>query len=475
MAGLCTAIAAAPRPVLLLSRGDHALDCASALAQGGLAAAVGCDDSPDLHATDTLTAGAGDNDRKAVEWLTGSAPGTVTWLESLGIDFDHDQVGYLLAREGGHSRDRVLHLGGDASGSRLVGHLSHVAQKASHIVWKQGCDVDALGLAQDRVVSVRWRQRQKCHATACSAVVLAGGSVAGAFLDTTHPCSSDGAALMLALKAGASGRDLHYIQFHPTALFAQSAADSRMRLITEALRGAGAVLRDHRGHRFMLELHRDGELAPRDVCARGVWQAQLRDGWAWLHAEHLKIDWNRQFPTVLRTCLEAGVDPRKQALPIGVAAHYQVGGLACDLDGHTSVQGVFAVGEIASSGVHGANRLASNSLLEAATAGRRLGQMLSGLTPGPVPEAEHWVERGAPASGDQLACLRQMVQQYLGPLRDASEIRRGLQLVDEGGPLSGRWQAQLLAAIMRSALADPCSRGVHWWRGCTPSQQSVTA
>lgn len=474
IAGLSTAIAAAPRPVLLLSRGKDPLDCASALAQGGLAAALEASDAPALHAEDTLAAGAGRNQRDAVDWLTGCAPQAVAWLESLGIAFDRGAGGYLLAREGGHRCHRVLHIGGDATGRELVARLARIAGSCAHITWKSNCDVEALGLAGGRVVAVRWRSAQGLEETPCAALVMAGGSLAASFADTTHPASSDGAALALALQAGARGRDLHYIQFHPTALHAQTTGDGRMPLITEALRGAGALLRDHRGHRFMGELHADAELAPRDVCARGVWQAQLRDGWAWLHAEHLRIDWERQFPTVLRTCLDAGIDPRLQPIPVGTAAHYQIGGVACDLDGRSSLPGLYAVGEIASTGVHGANRLASNSLLEAVLGGRRLGDHLAAMLPAAPASVERWVQRGAAASGAEAARLRQLAQRCLGPLREPEEVRCGLRLVDDDGPLGGHWQARLLGHLLRSALADASPAGVHCWREGAASQAAAT-
>jgi L-aspartate oxidase len=464
VAGLSTAIAAAPRPVLLLSRGKDPLDCASALAQGGLAAALAPPDHPAQHAEDTLIAGAGRNRRDAVDWLTTSAPQAVAWLESLGIAFDRDANGYLLAREGGHRCHRVLHIGGDATGRELVTRLAGIAGRCAHITWKSDCDVEALGLANGRVAALRWRSRQGLEETPCAALVMAGGSLAACFADTTHPLGSDGAALALALRAGVRSRDLHYVQFHPTAMYAQAGGDGRMPLVTEALRGAGALLRDHRGSRFMTELHADAELAPRDVCARGVWQAQRRDGWAWLHAEHLRIEWERQFPSVLRSCLAAGIDPRRQPIPVGTAAHYQVGGIACDLDGRSSLPGLYAVGEIASSGVHGANRLASNSLLEAVLGGRRLGGHLATLAPTPRSSVDHWVERGAAAATAEVRSLRHLAQRCLGPLREPEEVRAGLQLVDPDGALGGTWQARLLGHLLRSALSDADPAGVHCWR-----------
>lgn len=464
VAGLCTALALAPRPVLLLSRGEDAMSCASALAQGGLAAAVGPGDGPREHARDTLIAGGGENDRDAVNWLTDAAAAGVAWLEANGVLFDRNGSGYALAREGGHRRARVLHCGGDATGHALVAALAHLAGQAPHITWINGADLDALGLAQSGVTAIRWRDRGRQRESASAAVVLAGGSLAGIFSDSTHPPDSDGSALYLALVAGAAARSLHYIQFHPTALYCVQGSEQRMPLITEALRGAGAVLRDAHGRRFMKSIHPQAELAPRDVCARAVWQAQQRSGWAWLHAEHLDIDWDKQFPTVMRTCLASGIDPRRDPLPVGVAAHYQVGGITCDLDGRTTIPRLSVVGEIASSGVHGANRLASNSLLEAVVAGIRLGRRLSTEQASAPAAPMRWVTRGPAASESERATLRQLAQRCLGPLREPGELRAALELLSPQQGLGSCWSGRLLSRVVVSALADPRSNGVHCWR-----------
>ncbi|GIX34574.1 MAG: L-aspartate oxidase [Lysobacteraceae bacterium] len=443
LAGLSTALAAAPRPVLLIDRSLDPMDCATALAQGGMAAAVDPQDSPALHARDTQIAGAWRNDPLAVDWLTRSAATTVVWLESQGVHFDRIGPRYRLAREGGHSLPRVLHVGGDASGRGLLQALLRRADgQAGHIRCIRGATLIGIGLSRNRVVAVRWQRAGRIEEAGCSGLVLACGGYTALHPDSTHPSGSDGAALLLAMKAGARPRDLHYLQFHPTALHVPGREGGRMPLITEALRGCGATLCDREGRRIMLGRHPLAELAPRDVCARAVFTIQQRQGCAYLHAWHLDLDWEDRFPGVLRTCLEAGLDPRRDPIPVRAAAHYQIGGIACDLDGRTAVEGLFVAGEIASSGVHGANRLASNSLLEAASAGRRLGLALAQGATSATRAAERWVELGPPAAAEQRPKLQHIVRSGLAPIRSMRSIREGLALLEKDREGVG-WQGEL--------------------------------
>jgi L-aspartate oxidase len=459
VAGLATALAAAPAPVRLLCRAHDGSGSASALAQGGTAAAMDPADDPAAHAADTLLAGAHHNDVAMVQWLTREAPGVVAWLQAQGVRFDCDADGRLqLGREGGHGAARIVHAGGDASGAALVMALRARAQAAPHVQWRGGVEVDALLLRGGCVAGVR--TLDACGRQAeieAAAVVLATGGIGALFARTSNPPGADGVGLALGLAAGAMPRDLEFVQFHPTAL---DVAGQCLPLVTEALRGAGARLLDAGGQRLMAGLHPLGDLAPRDVVARRVWQAQREGTRVWLDASGLAIDWAASFPTVLAACLAHGIDPRRAAMPVTPAAHFHMGGLAVDADGRTSVPGLYAVGEVACNGVHGANRLASNSLLEAVACGRRLGGVLAGLG---AHRSEHaasrWIERGAGLQAEPLAALRELLWQAAGPVREASRLRDAWRVC--AAMADAGWQARLAKSLLRAARLRRRSLGAH--------------
>lgn len=460
VAGLTTALAAAPAPVRLLTRAHHGGDCASALAQGGMAAALDPADSPTAHARDTLEAGAQYNDVTVVQWLTRKAPAAITWLERQGVLFDRHADGRLqLGREGGHSAARIVHAGGDATGAALVRALRAKAQTASHIQWRGGVEVDAMLLHGDRVAGVRTRDaRGRPSHIEAAAVVLATGGIGALYARTSNPSGSDGAGLALGMAAGAPPRDLEFMQFHPTAL---DVPGHCLPLITEALRGAGACLRDSLGHPFMARLHPLGDLAPRDVVAREVWRRQRDEGKVWLDATQVKGDWMARFPTVLAACQAYGFDPRLAPIPVTPVAHFHMGGLATDSDGHTGVPGLYAVGEVACNGVHGANRLASNSLLEGVLCGRRLGALLAatGITTGQS-GAYRWIERGDGLGITELAILRKLLWNAAGPVRDGASLRDVWRVCVAA---SGKgWQVRLAKALLRAALIRRTSLGAHF-------------
>lgn len=327
-----------------------------------------------------------------------------------------------LGREGGHRAARVVHAGGDASGAALVRALRTKAQAAAHVQWRGGVEVDALLLHEERVVGVRTcDQRGRHEHIEASAAVLASGGIGALFARTSNPLGADGSGLALGLAAGAATRDLEFAQFHPTAL---DVPGHCLPLVTETLRGAGAWLRGADGSALMAGVHALGDLAPRDVVSRRVAAVQAAGGAVWLDATGVECDWERRFPTVLAACLTSGFDPRKVALPVTPAAHFHMGELATDVDGRTSVAGLYAVGEVACNGVHGANRLASNSLLEGVVCGRRLGQMLAHVA-APVRrfDAMRVAERGVSLPPTQLAALRELLWQVAGPVREASSLR----------------------------------------------------
>ena len=483
IAGLCTALAAAPRRVVLLSRGGGE-ETASALAQGGLAAALAPGDSPTAHAADTLVAGAGHNDPDAVRLLTAQAAAAVGWLLRHGVRFDREDGLWCLAREGGHRHARILHADGDGSGRALVNALSAAACAASHIEWRRGVEVEGLLLRGGRVIGVHGRRGEAAFEQEAAAVVLATGGIGALFACTTNPAGADGSGLALGLEAGAEARDLEFVQFHPTALAAGSGA-TRRPLVTEALRGAGAVLRDRAGRPLMAGVHPLGDLAPRDVVARRVWQA-LQDGdGAFLHAQHLGETWPTRFPTVWAACRAHGIDPREAPIPVEPAAHFHMGGLAVDLDGRTSLPGLYAVGEVACSGVHGANRLASNSLLECLVYAESAAQDILARPGSSLPDLPAWDESRVTDADEEVVIahnwdeLRRFMWDYVGIVRTNKRLERALHRIrllereiDEyyahfrisNDLIELRNLVMTAHLIVRSAMQRHESRGLHFSR-----------
>ena len=459
IAGLCTALAAAPRPVLLLGRGERSEDTASTLAQGGIAAALDPADCIGAHVTDTLLAGAFRNDGALVRALAAAAPGAIEWLRGHGVDFDRDDDGdtLRLGREGGHQFARIVHAGGDATGARVVAALSREVAAASHVHWRGGIDADGLLLRNGAVVGVRLGGTGAGEVVETDAVVLATGGIGALFARTTNPVGADGSGLALALAAGARPRDLEFVQFHPTALDLPTHA---LPLLTEALRGRGARLVDGEGRPLMAGLHPQGDLAPRDVVSRRVWQAGCNGG-AWLDSTGLGIDWRREFPTALAACVAHGIDPGAVPVPVTAAAHFHMGGVATDAVGSTSLPGLYAVGEVACNGVHGANRLASNSLLEGVVFGRRLGARLARSAHASVPfGGTVLVERGPGLSDTGLCSVRDLLWRAAGPVRTGSGLRSALAAVAPFAEAS--WQGRLARALIEAAACRRVNVGAHW-------------
>jgi L-aspartate oxidase len=376
VAGLTTALHAARRglSVLVLTKGELS-HSATRYAQGGIAAALAAPDTPDLHLVDTLTAGAGLCDPDAVRILVNEGPDRVRELALLGAHFDTepspDGPELLLAREGGHSLARVVHSGGDATGAEIERALVEAVSISDVIEVREGWFAIELLVERGRCTGVlALRPDGDVEFVRASDVVLATGGAGQCFAVTTNPLLSTGDGIALALKAGVACADLEFVQFHPTALHAPLMPRP---LLSEALRGEGAVLRDVDGVAFMAGLHPLADLAPRDVVARAVYERMEETGeeHVWLDTTMID-DFPKRFPTIWFSCLRVDLDPTKDWLPVSPAAHYLSGGVVTDLDGASTLDHLWACGEVACSGVHGANRLASNSLLDGLVFGRRV-------------------------------------------------------------------------------------------------------
>ncbi len=433
VAGLYAALcAAAEGDVLLLSKGPPP-GSSSYLAQGGVAAAVGEGDSPELHAEDTLRAGRGLCRPSSVAALTSGAPARVADLESLGVEFDPDP-----GLEGGHSRARVLHCDGAATGKAIALTLGRRVLEHPRIHVSEGERVLDLWLDSDRCAGVRTDSR----AIAARATILATGGYAALWARTTNPDGNVGDGIAMAYRAGAAVADLEFVQFHPTALAGSSL------LLSEALRGAGALLLDERGRRFT------DELAPRDVVARAIDER----GTVLLDLRPVE---RARFAGLIGEIELAGYDPAREPIPVSPAAHYTMGGIVTDLDGRTEVRGLFAAGECACTGVHGANRLASNSLLECLVFGRRAA--LAALAEPEPPARPSAPPRPAPEASLTPA-LREQMWRDAGLIRDAAGLGQLL-----GSP------RLLVRLVAESALTRTESRGGHFRADYPCEDESLAA
>ncbi|MGO2745767.1 L-aspartate oxidase [Microbacterium sp.] len=369
IAGLTTALHAvdAGHRTTLVTKDALGGGC-TALAQGGVAGVYGPGDSPELHAADTHTAGAGLSDAAAVDVLVHEGSARIAELIARGVAFDRDSDGtLLLGREAAHTHARIVHAGGDATGAAISNALVARVRAANIEVVEHALLVDLLA-ADGTVYGIRMLRDDAHVDIHADAVILATGGAGQLFAHTTNPLAATGDGIAVALRAGAEVTDLEFVQFHPTVLDAGAPF-----LISEAVRGEGAALVDDEGRRFVFDAHPDGELAPRDVVARAVArQASLQGASVRLDATMIgAARLAERFPTIDRVTRERGFDWAREPIPVTPAAHYLMGGIVTDLDGRTSVPGLLAAGEVARTGVHGANRLASNSLLEAAVFGAR--------------------------------------------------------------------------------------------------------
>lgn len=501
VAGLTAALrcAAAGRRTVVVTKA-RLDDGSTRWAQGGIAAALGDGDTPEQHLEDTLVAGAGLCDEAAVRLLVTEGPDAVRRLMEAGAVFDTSaETGEIeLTREGGHHRRRIAHAGGDATGAEISRALVEAVQAAGIETVENALVLDLLQDEQGRTAGVTLHvmgegQHDGVGAVRAPSVILATGGMGQVFSATTNPSVSTGDGVALALRAGAEVSDLEFVQFHPTVLFLGPDAEGQQPLVSEAVRGEGAYLVDADGVRFMTGQHELAELAPRDIVAKGIMRRMQEQGTQhmYLDARHFGAQmWEQRFPTILAACRSHGIDPVTEPIPVAPAAHYASGGVRTDLHGRTTVPGLYACGEVACTGVHGANRLASNSLLEGLVFAERIADDIIARAAAGTPSAPG--TRPAvpavpvPATGPlQPAEARYEIQRIMtdgaGVLRSAESLRRAATALEAlyataAGELETRgktavpgtetWEATNLLCVARVLVAAAQqraeTRGCHW-------------
>lgn len=449
-------------------------------AQGGIAAAIADDDSPEEHIRDTLVAGAGLCDEQSVRILATEGPQAIDDLIAVGAHFDTDSTGAIvLGREGGHLRHRIVHAGGDATGAEISRALvAAVALDPGIELIENALVLDLLkdgrGRAQGVTLHVMGEgQRDGVGAALAPAVVLATGGIGQVFAQTTNPYVSTGDGIALALRAGAAIADIEFVQFHPTVLWLGPLARGQQPLVSEAVRGEGAFLIDSRGERFMAEEHELADLAPRDVVAKAIMRRirQTGEPHVWLDGRELGADvWLHRFPTILESCRSHGIDPVVDLIPVRPAQHYASGGVFTDHGGRSTITGLFACGEAACTGVHGANRLASNSLLEGLVFARRISDSLAAGLPERAPAELPSGPVGLVAHR-QRRTIQQIMDADAGVLRSAASLadaRAKLERVGGKGAKQATedWETAnlhaLATALVRHAELREETRGSHW-------------
>ncbi len=411
-------------------------------AQGGIAAALGADDCPELHFQDTITAGAGLCDEEAVQVLVHEGREQVKLLLQLGAEFDRDENGLSLTREGCHSRRRVLHAQGDATGAEIVRALQQQVRACRNVVILES------HYAVDLLVSdqcchgalVLQQASRQLEVFRSGTVVLATGGAGQLYRHTTNPGVATADGIALAYRAGVEIMDAEFIQFHPTAL---ALANTPSFLISEAVRGEGGILLDPKGQRFMPAYHEMAELAPRDVVARAIHQEMVKGASDQVYLDLSRIGKskiNKRFPTITATCARYGLDITEQPIPVAPAAHYMMGGVKINLQGQTNIDRLYCCGEASCSGVHGANRLASNSLLEGLVFGARIAREIAKLSPAAAGPVVHWQQEGqpelAPEAGPNLrAGLQQVMSEQVGLVRSAAGLTAAAHFFAERSPI----------------------------------------
>lgn len=473
LAGLFCALKLAPRPVTILTSAPIGEGASSAWAQGGIAAAMSPGDSADSHVADTIAAGAGLVDEKIARVMASEASDRIHDLLSFGVPFDTDLEGHLkLSREAAHSERRIVRVRGDMAGAAIMSALIAAVRKVPSIrvlegfvgeqLRKNGKEITGI-IAQDLRGGLTNRILLPARA-----VVMSSGGVGGLYAVTTNPQQARGGGIAMAAEVGAILADLEFVQFHPTAI---NIGRDPAPLATEALRGEGAFLIDNDGARFMLDIHEDAELAPRDIVARAIHSQVLSGKGAFLDCrESVGAKFPDHFPTVYASCKSAGIDPVADPIPVIPAEHYHMGGIHVDVRGRSSIDGLWACGEAASTGAHGANRLASNSLLEAVVFATRIAQDIQGTLP--TPKRHNWPDEPmadvvdtSAIDEDIVRLIRQTMSDHVGVARDGAGLRKALGIFED---LSHQELIPRLSnmvcvgrAIAATAYAREESRGGH--------------
>lgn len=464
LAGLYLALKLAPRPVFVLTSRRSTVGAASAWAQGGIAAALSPDDTPESHAADTIAAGDGLVDPIIAKILSEEGPARVHDLAEMGVPFDRDDQGRLyLSLEAAHSMPRVARVKGDTAGREIINIMVKKVQTADHITGLIGWRAESLLTDGYGGVAGALARRDDGALLGIEAdiTVMATGGIGGLFSVTTNPRTARGDALGMAAVVGATMRDMEFVQFHPTAI---DVGRDPAPLATEALRGEGATLTNSDGVRFMHRYHEQGELAPRDDVARAIF-AEIQAGrQPFLDCrEAIGSHFDKEFPTVFESCMKAGIDPRTQLIPVSPAVHYHMGGLATNSVGQTSLDGLFAIGECSATGLHGANRLASNSLLEAIVFGGRAAAHINNMQISPkratTIRSQPWLSMTKGVSEG----LRQAMTLKCGVRRNANDLNELISYIDELISQVGRANPLVTSRIIAAAaLAREESRGGHF-------------
>ncbi len=486
IAGLFVALEAEERGIhpLLLTK-SSLKESNTLYAQGGIAAAIGAKDSPRLHFEDTVRAGAGLVDRRAAWILAQEAPNRISDLVHLGVPFDTVDGQITLGREAAHSLPRVVHSGGDATGRQIEETLQRRVRERAIEVW-EGFTVNSLSVSGNHVRGVLGRGRRGEVRIETDRVVLATGGGGHLFRESSNPSIATGEGVAMALNAGARVRDMEFMQFHPTVFYGEGKPRF---LLTEALRGEGALLRDSHGDTFMRQYHPLAELAPRDVVSRAIvtQMERLGDSVVFLDATGIRSERLRvRFPTVYKFLEGVGLHLDRDLIPVTPVAHYMVGGVSTDMDGKTNVRGLYACGEVASTGVHGANRLASNSLMEGLVFGTRLVRSLGRegtwrREPGSIPTHSIPVTRRARSAGDpplppmNKADIGEVLWKNVGIVRDRAPLMEAVRRFsaewrerrdDRGSGWPTPMENHALTALLMAwgALVRQESRGGHFRR-----------
>jgi L-aspartate oxidase len=483
VAGLHTALRASSEGDVMVLTKRSLFDSATAYAQGGIAAALGAGDSPQLHRLDTLAAGVALCDAKAVEVLVEEGPARVRELQTAGARFDLEPGGeFMLGREAAHSRRRIVHAHGDQTGAEIARTLISRVTDSKRIEVLERTRVLELIVADGRCHGVRATLAGAPVDIIADATVLATGGCGQVYRYTTNPQVATGDGYAIAHRAGVRLADMEFVQFHPTAL---ETPENPLALISEAVRGEGAVLLNDAGVRFMLKRHRLAELAPRDVVAREIFRERAAGSRVWLDARKLGVRFKRRFPGIFALCHARGINPAKELIPVIPAAHYMMGGIVTDLSGRSTMERLYACGEVSRTGVHGANRLASNSLLEGLVFAERVARDMIARPPlKGAPRKKNWdapplIDRGAA----QVAAddVRSVMWEHAGIARTAKGLRECLSVlsaIEQRLPVGATEEANMVETahlIAEAALLRKESRGGHYrsdfphakrkWRG----------